>query len=412
VSEETPRRSPRSILFVHHRPELGGAPQSLSYLIQELDRTRYEPHVYCPPGPAAESFRQAGATVHTGAVSTFTHIWASTYNGRRWVLFGRELVSLPAHIRDFRKTLRRNRFDLIHLNDSPLIPAGVMARRAGLPVVWHLRSAFPHGGHDIRSRVLRRIYRKIASASIAINDDVAGIYSIGSHIVPNTVDLEQFRPGNAREAKEVLGIPVGRPAIAFFGFIYPSKGFRDFIQAAALLRERGVDALFLVVGGAVRGQAFFNTFFGRSLQLLDLVRNYEATAKQMVAELGLDEHISFVPFTRNPALLYRAADVVVAPSRGPELGRPVIEASACGRAIVASGSIGGGGVIVPGETGYLVPRRSPDVLAAALQELIENDELRNRLGENARRHAQANFDPARNAARVMDIYDAVLAGRP
>ncbi len=80
---------PIPVLFVHHRSELGGAPESLSYLIRELDRSSFEPHVYCPPGPAAELFREAGAVVHTGAVAGFTHIWASTYRGRRWLLFAR-----------------------------------------------------------------------------------------------------------------------------------------------------------------------------------------------------------------------------------------------------------------------------------------------------------------------------------
>ena len=86
---------PTPILFVHHRSELGGAPASLSYLIRELDRSRYEPHVYCPSGPAADLFREAGAVVHEGEVSAFTHIWASTYSGRRWLLLARELLRLP-----------------------------------------------------------------------------------------------------------------------------------------------------------------------------------------------------------------------------------------------------------------------------------------------------------------------------
>ncbi len=91
-----PRQQPPiPVLFVHHRSELGGAPESLSYVIRELDRERFEPHVYCPPGPAADLFREAGAIVHTGAVAGFTHIWASTYRGRRWLLFGRELARLP-----------------------------------------------------------------------------------------------------------------------------------------------------------------------------------------------------------------------------------------------------------------------------------------------------------------------------
>jgi hypothetical protein len=73
-----PKRPRTPVLFVHHRSELGGAPASLSYLIRELDQAHFEPHIYCPPGPAAELFQEAGAHVHTGPVAGFTHIWAST----------------------------------------------------------------------------------------------------------------------------------------------------------------------------------------------------------------------------------------------------------------------------------------------------------------------------------------------
>src|SRR3954470_23143045 len=174
-----PRPRPVPVLFVHHRSELGGAPESLSYLIRELDRKRFEPHVYCPSGPAADLFREAGATVHTGAVAGFTHIWASTYRGRRWLLFGRELARLPAHARQFRRTLKRHRFELVHFNDSPLIPAAALAHRAGLPVVWHLRSALPDGGHDRRSQLIRDAIGSLATTSVAINEDVAAVFGVG-----------------------------------------------------------------------------------------------------------------------------------------------------------------------------------------------------------------------------------------
>src|SRR5436309_1541713 len=102
-----PSPPPIPILFVNHRSELGGAPTSLSYLLRELDRDAFDPCVYCPPGPAAELFRQAGATVWTGPVSSFTHIWASVYRGRRWLLLGRELVWLIPHLIKLSITLRR-----------------------------------------------------------------------------------------------------------------------------------------------------------------------------------------------------------------------------------------------------------------------------------------------------------------
>ncbi|HEY8028043.1 MAG TPA: glycosyltransferase family 4 protein [Gaiellaceae bacterium] len=399
---------PLPVLFVHHRSELGGAPESLSYLIRELDRERFEPHVYCPPGPAAELFREAGAVVHTGAVSGFTHIWASTYRGRRWLLFGRELARLPSHVRQFRRTLRTQRFELVHFNDSPLIPAAFLARREGLPVVWHLRSALPEKGTDIRSGLIRHAIERLATTSIAINRDVAEVFGVGSTVVPNSVDLQRFRPGDSHTARAALGLPTDIPVVSFFGFIYPSKGFREFIEAAARLRERGVEASYLVVGGAVRGQEFFRTVVGRSLQLVDLTRDYESEAKELVRELHLDDVVRFIPFTQDTTNLYQASDVVVAPSQGPELGRPVIEAAASGVPVVASGSRTGGGVVVPGETGILVPDYGVDSIADAVAGLLRDADRRRELGRTARAHAEENFDPARNARRIESIYRDIL----
>jgi glycosyltransferase involved in cell wall biosynthesis len=405
------RRLPTPVLYVHHRSELGGAPASLSYLIGELDRSEFEPHIYCPPGAAAELFRQSGATVHTGPVAGFTHIWASTYRGRRWLLFVRELGLLPAHVLRFRRTLRRHRFELVHFNDSPLIPAAWVARRRAMPVVWHLRSSLPDGGCDRRSALVRTAIRRFATTSIAINHDVEGVFAVGSTVVPNSVDLDRFRPGDEEAAKRALELPPDRPVVSYFGFIYPSKGFREFIKAAARLHEDGHNARYLVVGGAVRGEEFFRTVVGRSLQLADLTRDYETEAKRLVAELGLNEVLHFVPFTQDTADLYRASDVVVAPSQGPELGRPVIEAAASGVPVVASGSRTGGGVVVPGRTGVLVNDFGAETLADAVADLLRDDERRRTLGRAAREHAEQNFDPGRNARRVEAIYRQIVPPR-
>src|ERR671911_961038 len=399
------------VLFVHHRSELGGAPESLSYLIRELDRELFEPHVYCPPGPAADLFREAGAVVHTGAVAGFTHIWASTYRGRRWLLFGRELALLPHHVLRFRRTLRRNQFELVHFNDSPLIPAAWLAKRESLPVVWHLRSALPDGGRDRRSAFVREAIKRLATTSIAITHDVASVFGVGSTVVPNSVDLERFRPGDSRAAKTALGLEPDLPVVSYFGFIYPSKGFREFIEAAALLRDRGLDASYLIVGGAVRGQEFFRTVVGRGLQLADLTRDYESDTKRLVDDLGLTEVVRFVPFTQDTANLYQASDVVVAPSQGPELGRPVIEAGASGVPVVASGSRTGGGVVIPGETGVLVHDFGVETLAEAVEELLRHPERRRALGRAARAHAEHNFDPAGNARRIEGIYGRIAPAR-
>jgi glycosyltransferase involved in cell wall biosynthesis len=388
------------ILYIHHRPELGGAPTSLFYFLQTLDED-WEAHVYSPPGPANALFSSAGAHVHAGPVAGFTHIWASTYRGRRWLLFLRELLQLPGHVRGLRRVLSEGDFDLVHLNDAPLVAAAWMARRAGLPVVWHLRSALPEDGNDFRSRMMRTAIRRLSNASIAINEDVARSYRVDSIVIPNTVDLTTFHP-------DLDGTERTTPVVAFFGFLYPSKGFREFLTAAAALHAAGVAARFRVVGGAVRGERFFRSPVGRGLELLGLVRDYENEAKTLASELGLGDAVEFIPFTQSTADLYRAADVVVAPSTGPELGRPVIEGAASGVPVVASGSKTGAGILLDGETGVLVPSGDSDELASAIGSLLDHPTIRREMGHNARLHAEQHFDPARNAALTLAVYRRIL----
>lgn len=401
--------TPAPILYVHHRSELGGAPGSLAYVISELDRDRFDPHVFCPPGPATDLFREVGATVHEGPVSPFTHIWASRYSGRRWLLFARDIARLPAHVHAFRRVLAVHAFSIIHLNDSPLLASAVIAHRQGIPIVWHLRSALPEAHGRLRSRLIRRTIKRLARTSISINADVAASFNIGSEVIPNSLDLTRFHPGDPLEARRALGLPVALPAVGFFGFIYPSKGYSDAIDAVGVLARRGVKVTLLIVGGGVRSAEFFTTRRGRAMQALGFAQDHQQDAADRVRELGLESSVRFMPFTHKPELVYRACDVVIAPSRGPELGRPVLEAAATGRPVVASGSRDGAGLILPEETGLLVPSASPSELARALESLLRDETSRAQLGAKARKLAESEFDSARNAGRVMDIYDRILS---
>ena len=398
----------RRILFVHHRSELGGAPTSLSYLIRNIDRDRFEPHVFCPPGPAADLFRKSGATVHEGTVAGFTHIWASTYRRRRWLLFLRELARLPAHVFAFGRVLREGDFDLVHLNDSPPVPAAWLSRRAGEPVVWHLRSAPPSEGRDRRSRLLRRAFLRYGSVLVAINDDVARLWDVPAVVIPNAVDLARFHPGGTRAARAATGLPLDRPVVAYFGYIYPSKGFREFVAAASLIRERGIAATYLVVGGGVRGEAFFQSLLGRALELAGLAHDHEAEARELVRKAGLQESFRFLAFTHETAELYRATDVLVAPSQGPEIGRPLLEGAASGVAVVGTGTRTGGGILEPGETTVFADDSRAESIARAVIELLDDPERRQAIGSAAREHATRMFDPAENARSVERIYDGLL----
>jgi glycosyltransferase involved in cell wall biosynthesis len=405
-----PARERIPILYVHHRPQLGGAPSSLAQLIAQLD-PRFEPHVFCPEGPAAELFASAGATVHTGDVSIFAHAWDSPYEGLRWLVLGREVAALPAHLRQLERLVRAHRFPLVHLNDSPLLAAAWVAHRNGARVVWHLRSALAGEGRDRRSRTIAALMERWGDAAIAIDRDVAARFPIHLPvtIVHNSVQLpEQAENGR----KGTLGLPEDRVAIGFAGFVRRQKGWPELVAAAEELVSDGEPVQFVIMGGGVRPPEYFRTVRGRALQITRVLTDEESAIKELVAAKGLEGRFSFLPFTVETGEIYSALDIVTFPNQGVGLGRPVLEAAAYGKPVVASGSEDGAGVLLPGRTGILVDEGTPQAIAGALRSLIRDPQLRSRLGEAAAAHARAVFEPARNARAVEGVYDSLLGIRP
>jgi glycosyltransferase involved in cell wall biosynthesis len=205
-----------------------------------------------------------------------------------------------------------------------------------------------------------------------------------------------------------LGIPDDPVLVALAGFVRRQKGWPELVEAAQILVDRSVPVHFVVVGGGVRPPAFFRTARGRLLELFGVLRDEESAILDMVRTTGLEPYFTFVPFTSDTSAMYRSVDIVAFPNQGVGLGRPVLEAAAYGKPVVASGSRDGGGVVIPDRTGILLQDPRPEAIADALQRLIEDPEGRRRMGEAARAHASVAFDPVRNARLVEQVYDRLL----
>ena len=352
-----PQRERIPVLYVHHRPQLGGAPSSLAQLIRNLDH-RFEPHVFCPEGPAADLFADAGATVHKGEVSIFAHAWDSPYEGLRWLVLGREVAALPPHLRQLERLMRTHRFPVVHLNDSPLLAAAMVSHRNGAKVVWHLRSALAGEGRDRRSRAIAAMMERWGDAAIAIDRDVAERFPIRLPltIVHNSVESPVSRNGAGKSA---LGLPPDRVAIGFAGFVRRQKGWPELVEAADILVREGAPAHFVIMGGGVRPPEYFRTLRGRALEATNLLTDEESAIKELVSAKHLDENFSFLPFTADTGEIYSALDVVTFPNQGVGLGRPVLEAATYGKPVVASGSRDGAGILLPGRTGFLLDDARP-----------------------------------------------------
>lgn len=408
-SPEVIRSSPVTVLYVHHRPELGGAPTSLFQLLCALDRKRFRPVVLCPGGDAGALFASADVPVHRAPISTFSHVVTCTYQGLRWAMLGRELIQAIPHARALARLIRLEQAALVHLNEGNLLLAGLVARRCGVRVVWHFRGMLAGGHAGLRCRLVRSCLARWGDAVIAIDGGVAaplaGLPNL--RVIHNSVDLEGFRSADGGVVRRELDIPPDAPVAGMVGRVRADEGSLDFLHAAARLQEILPEAHFLLVGGGSRPPAFFRSPGGRLLLAAGIIRDELAEAQALAAKLRL-AHVQFVPFRRDAAAVYAAVDVVVTGGQAG-IGRQALEAAAAGRPIIAASRQPVPDLVAEGRTGYLVPPGDVAALARRLRELLIDPALRAVVGAEARSLAQERFHPAANAAQVMTIYDELLA---
>ncbi len=208
-------------------------------------------------------------------------------------------------------------------------------------------------------------------------------------VVPPGVDHAFFTPGSQTVARRAVGLVAG-PVLLFAGRIQPLKGVDVAVRALDALGRS--DARLVVVGGAsgAGGEA-------EELHLRDLADSY-----------GLGDRVRFVEPQPHHSLAYwyRAADVVVMPSRSESFGLVALEAAACGVPVVAA-DVGGLRTLVDhGRTGYLVEGRDPADYASRIASILD-DEVRAAHMASAAAEQSWSYTWSATAARLRRICDDV-----
>ncbi len=223
-------------------------------------------------------------------------------------------------------------------------------------------------------------------------------------LIPSAVNIHIFKPVAQNEARQRIGLEMGKKVIVYVGRLLPRKDIRNIVRALALLvgkSERTADAPLLMIVGGESAEP-------------DPAATPEIDELQKLArELGVSEHIRFMG-KKQPELLryyYSAADVAVTTPWYEPFGLTPLEAMACGRPVIGSTVGGITFTIKDGETGLLVPPRDPRALAASLECLLAQPQLMKRLGAAARKRVEQEFSWSIVAMRTGALYDAVLAER-
>jgi glycosyltransferase involved in cell wall biosynthesis len=297
--------------------------------------------------------------------------------------------------------------DVVHTNGMKAHVLGTLAAPRGVPVVWHMHDFC--GSRPLMARLLWLAARRrpgglrVVGVSHAVADDAARVLGPGVAVetVYNAVDLARFAPGPGAGAwlDALAGLPTAAPGTVRVGLVATYarwKGHDVFLEAVARV-DRALPARFYVVGGPL-----YRT--GGS--------QFSPGALRARAEgLGLSDRLGFVAHQSAPEAVFRALDVVVHASTRPEpFGRVIVEALACGRAVIAARAGGAAELFDDGTTALGCPPGDPDALAAAVSRLVAVPELRRTLGEAGRRAAVERFDRDGLAGAWARVYGAATDG--
>jgi glycosyltransferase involved in cell wall biosynthesis len=296
----------------------------------------------------------------------------------------------------------RQAFDILHCHMASfeLIPAVLIAQRAGRPVLVKIAGSGPQGDvHRLRAgeggilgpiaaALLGRV-SAIVAPSRRIERELGEQGYANVEYIPNGVDVDQFWPAHEAErevARRQLGLPLDRLLVGFLGRLHRDKGVDVLIRAWA--------ASTLPTAGAVL------CLTGHGPQEVSLRRIAESvgTARNSINFLGEVEPTQFL----------HALDACVLPSRTEGMSNALLEAMATGLACLGTRVAGTEDAIEHELSGLLAPPEEVAPLAAALDRLLSTN-LRTCLGRAARLRVEAEFALPTVASRYEALYRRLVS---
>ncbi|RDB44713.1 glycosyltransferase family 1 protein [Halomonas sp. DQ26W] len=209
------------------------------------------------------------------------------------------------------------------------------------------------------------------------------------------IDLAPYAPQLDSVACEALrlelGVAPGQVAIALPGRLTPGKGQQVWLEGLAQLCERAPDLEWhgVLIGGLAASDGSDEAFVAR--------------LRSRVADLKLEERVTFTGFRRDLPRLLEALDIVCVPSRNEAFGLTVIEAMAAGKAVIGADS-GAIPELIDATCGCLASPDAPDAWADAMAALGRDPEWRRRLGQAAQRRAAERFELTAHVGDLLEEY--------
>lgn len=314
----------------------------------------------------------------------------------------KDLMDFARSINSMVALINEKDIELIHLNEIFDVYGAMAAKVAGVPCVWHVRANLEPWW--LARLALPRIALKLADAVIVVSESVKihefrsqGINTSKIHIVHDPrPDQERFSPNcDGRSVRKEIGIADDGFLITLVAKLSRRKGHAVLIRAIPEILNNFPQSKFLLVGGEIDGKHH---------------REYAEEIKALPSKIGVGDNVVFAGFRDDIPQIMAASEVIIHCSTYPDpFPGIVLQGMAMGKPVIASKMGGPLEQIEDGESGILVDPGDESALAAAICQLLSNEQQRIRIGQCGLRRLRIFPNTYEYAERLLDIYQEVLS---
>ncbi len=365
----------RRVLHLIETSEPGGAETVLAYIASNLDPTRYRSLVCV--------LEEGWLTDHLRTL------------GIPYVVIENRRSYDPVFLYELVKLIRREKISLMHSHEFMMTVYGSVASKlTGVPLIGtvHGKVYYP----DKRRRILAfRFAVSLCAKMIAVSDDLhrylVDTLNFNPHKVMtlhNGIDLERFIAGSSRdELRRQFSIPSDALVAGTAGSLFKVKGLEYLLEAARELNNHYPNFLLFIAGEGDQKEAL------------------EEKAK----ELNIGDTVRFLGFYDNIPNLLDAIDVYVCSSLSEGLSLSILEAMAMSKPVVATDVGGNREIIMPDDSGYLVPPCDQSSLAGKISELFDSSDVRERFGRRGREIVEERFSLEKMVRNYEGLYEGMIS---
>lgn len=354
-----------NILYLHAGAEMYGADKVLLELVKRLDKEKFTPHVILPEeGILAEKLRENNIIVE---IIEYPILRRKYFNPKGLINYILDYKKYSKQLVDYSK---KNNIDIIHNNTTAVLEGMELKRKLKIPLIWHVHEIIvkPKVVSSVINAFMGMYANRIVTVSEAVAKHVKQSRFIKENqvkVIYNGVDNNEFY--KLESTKEEFNISKDKKVVGMIGRVNAWKGQGDFLEAVVTLLKENKNYVAFLAGSCFAGEEW-----------------REEELDEKIRKSGVAEQIIRIPYFKETVKLYNLFDVFVLPSTNPDpLPTVVLEAMACGKPVVGYRHGGVCEMVKENVNGLLVEVGNTKELSCAIQNLLENDEIRKEFENNS-----------------------------